>query len=128
MTAADAEVFRRFHEAWTDDDLETALDCVDPDVVAWPLHGVLFSRPAYRGREGIVQWYEEMKRPWDRFDVAVERVWETREGVVGILHLVGRRGDEAFDARLASVCRLRDGRIVTLRAREAETVREELES
>ncbi len=119
--------FVAFTEAWTADDLEAALELVDPEVVARPLHGVLFTQAEYRGREGIAQWYEEMKRPWDRFDITVEHVWETDDGAVGILHVVGRRGDEAFDARVGSVCRLREGRIVSLRAREVETVEEELE-
>jgi ketosteroid isomerase-like protein len=126
MSASDVEVFRRFHEAWTAGDLETALAYADPDVVARPLHGVLYSRSEYHGFDGLSQWYTEMTAPYDCFQVEVERVWPTSDGVVGVLHLVGRRGGEALDARVGAIARMRDGRIISLRAREAETVEEEL--
>src|SRR3954447_5304924 len=127
MSASDVEVFRRFYEAWSAGDLDAALGCADPDVIVQPLHGMMFSRPEYHGFDGLSQWYAEMNAPFDRFEIEVEHVWPTSDGVVGVLHLIGRRGGEAFDARVGSVVRMRDGRIVSLHAREAETVDEELE-
>jgi ketosteroid isomerase-like protein len=122
----DATVFTRFHEAWSAGDLEAALELADPEVVARPVHGILFSRPEYVGRDGLAQWFQEMTGPWDSFDAIVEEVHPTPEGVVGFLHLVGHRGDEVFDARVASFCEVRDGRIASLTARDIWDVREEL--
>ena len=62
-----ATLFRRFHEAWTAGDLDAVLDLVDPDIVARPVHGILFSAPEYRGREGIARWYHEMTDPWESY-------------------------------------------------------------
>jgi ketosteroid isomerase-like protein len=120
-------VFRRFHEAWTRGDLDSVLSLVDDDVVAHPLHGALFTRMEFRGHEGIVDWYHQMTDPWDRFEAIVEDVRETPEGVKGLLRVVGYRGDDDFFARVGVVCDVRDGRIVTLKARNAGDVEAELD-
>src|SRR3954451_5124929 len=100
-----AAVFRRFHEAWTEGDLDDVLALVEPDVVARPLHGLLFSRMEFRGREGIADWYREMTEPWDRFEAIVEDVQERPPtGVAGLLTVTGYRGEEGFHARVGVVC------------------------
>src|SRR6185312_12296990 len=43
VTDEGATLFRRFHEAWSRGDLATVRTLVDPDVVARPLHGLLFT-------------------------------------------------------------------------------------
>jgi ketosteroid isomerase-like protein len=126
VTEAGATVFRRFHEAWTRGDLETVLSLVDDDVVAHPLHGALFSRMEFRGREGIAQWYHEMTDPWERFEAIVEDVRETPDGVKGLLRVVGYRGEDDFFARVGVECDVRDGRIVTLTARNVGDVEQEI--
>jgi ketosteroid isomerase-like protein len=122
----DAEVFTRFHEAWTAGDLETVLDLAASDIVARPVHGVLFTRSEYHGHDGLALWFREMTGPWDSFETVVEEVHPTADGVVGFLHLVGHRGDDVFDARVASFCEIRDGCIATLTARDIWDVKEEL--
>jgi ketosteroid isomerase-like protein len=126
MSEADLATFRRFHEAWTAGDLETVLSLVEPDVVARPLHGLLFTRMEYRGREGIADWHREMTEPYDRFEAIVEEVHERPPGVAGLLTLVGHRGGEALHARVGVVCEMRDARIATLTARNAGDVEREL--
>jgi ketosteroid isomerase-like protein len=126
MSEADRATFRRFHDAWTACDLETALACVEPDVVVRPLHGLLFTRPEFRGHEGIRDWYREMTEPYDRFEVLVEEVHDRPAGVAGLLTLIGYRGDEGLHARVGVVCEMRDGRIATLTARNASDVEKEI--
>jgi ketosteroid isomerase-like protein len=127
VTTDGATVFRRFHEAWTRGDLDTVLSLVDEDVVAHPLHGALFTRMEFRGRDGIVDWYHEMTDPWDRFEAVVEDVRETADGVKGLLRVVGYRGEADFFARVGVECDVRDGRIVRLRARNVGDVEKELD-
>ena len=122
----DTDVFRRFHEAWTAGDFEQVLEYADPEIVARPVHGWLFTRLEYHGHEGLLQWYREMTEPFDSFEAIVEDVHRTPSGVTGFLHLVGHRGVDAMDARVASVAEFRDGRIVALTARDIWDVREEL--
>jgi ketosteroid isomerase-like protein len=122
----DTAVFRRFHQAWTEGDLAAVLELVDPEVIARPLHGLLFTRLEYRGRDGITDWYHEMTDPWDRFEAVVEHVQDTPGGVAGLLTVVGFRGDQPFHARVGVMCGLRDGRIASLVARNAGDVEDEL--
>jgi ketosteroid isomerase-like protein len=126
MSEADRATFRRFHEAWTVGDLDAVLDCVDPDVVVHPLHGLLFTRMEFRGREGILEWYREMTGPYDRFEALVEEVHGHPKGVAGLLTLIGYRGGEGLHARVGVVCEMRDGRIATLTARNAGDVEGEI--
>jgi ketosteroid isomerase-like protein len=127
MSEVDLAVVRRFHGAWTAGDIDAALALVDPDVVAHPLHGVLYSRMEYRGHDGIKQWYREMTGPWDRYEAIVEEVRETPDGrVMGTLRLVGYRGEEPFHARVGAVFGLRDGRIVSMTARNVGDVEDEM--
>jgi ketosteroid isomerase-like protein len=124
----DEAVFRRFHEAWTAGEIDRVLALADPAIVVRPIHGLLYTRAEYRGHDGLAQWFAEMTEPWERFDAIVEEIHHTTDGLVGFLHLVGRRGGEAFDARVASVCQVRDELIVSLIARDIWDMREELEA
>jgi ketosteroid isomerase-like protein len=119
-------VFRRFHEAWTEGELHDVLELVEPDVVARPLHGLLFTKMEFRGRDGIADWYREMTDPWERFEALVEDVQERPGGVAGLLTVIGYRGGEGFHARVGVVCKLRNGRIATLTARNAGDVEDEM--
>jgi ketosteroid isomerase-like protein len=121
-------VLRRFHEAWTEGDLPTVLDLVDPDVIVHPLHGVLFSRMEFRGHDGIAECYREMTEPWDRFETLVERAADTPDGAQGVLTVVGYRGDEGFHARVGVDMEMAGGRIVSLHARNVTDVEDELDA
>jgi ketosteroid isomerase-like protein len=122
-----AGVFRRFHEAWTNGDVSAVLSLVDPDFVARPLHRALFTRSEFRGPDGAVEWFREMTGPWDRFEALVEAVHDTPGGALGILRVVGYRGDEGFHARVGVECEVRDGRVRSLIARNATDVERELD-
>jgi ketosteroid isomerase-like protein len=119
-------VLRRFHEAWTAGDLPSVLALVEDDVVVHPLHGAMFSKMEFHGHDGIEQWYREMTDPWDRFEAIVEEARETPEGAIGVLRVVGYRGEQGFHARVGVVCTMRDGRIASLDARNASEVEDRL--
>ena len=119
-------IFTRFHEAWTDGDIDAALELADPSVVARPVHGPLFTQSEFRGHDGLRRWFAEMTDPWESFEARVEEIHPTDDGVVGFLHLVGHRDDASFDARVASFCAIQDGRITSIVARDIWDVREEL--
>ena len=119
-------VLRRFHEAWTRGDMPAVLALVEEDVVVHPLHGALFTKMEFRGHEGIEEWYREMTDPWDRFEAIVEDARATPAGAIGILRIVGYRGEQGFHARVGVVCEMRDGRIAALDARNAGEVEKRL--
>jgi ketosteroid isomerase-like protein len=126
MSDADRETVRRFHEAWTAGDLDTVLSLVTPDVVARPLHGILFTQSEYHGRDGITQWYREMTGPYDRFEAIVDEVHGHPAGVAALLTLVGYHGGEGLHARVGVICEIRDGCIASLTARNLGDVEAEV--
>jgi ketosteroid isomerase-like protein len=126
VTPGDHATFRRFHEAVKAGDLDTVLDCVEPDVVVRPLHGLLFTRMEFRGHNGIRDWYHEMTDPYDRYEPLVEEVHDHPDGVAGLVTLIGYRGDEGLHARVGVVCEMREGRIASLTARNASDVEDEI--
>lgn len=122
----DADVCKRFHEAWTEGDLDTVLALSDPEIVARPVHRILFTQSEFRGHRGILQWYEEMTGRWDSFEALVEEVHPRDGHQVCFLHLVAHADEQALDARVASICEVRDGRILSLTARDIWDVQDEL--
>jgi ketosteroid isomerase-like protein len=126
MADTGVALLRRFHEAWTRGDLAEVLALAEDDIVVHPLHGALFSRMEFCGHAGIEQWYREMTGPWDRFEAIVEDARETPEGAIGVLRVVGYRGDDGFHARVGVVCTMRDGRIAAIDARNAGEVEDRL--
>jgi ketosteroid isomerase-like protein len=121
----DVDAVRRFYAAWTDGDLPRMLAEVDPQVEAQPVLGLLYERPSYRGHGGISRWFEEVADLWDRFEAHLEQTHEVDGAVIGFLHLVAHSGGRRSDARIAVVCRFRDGKILSFRGRDRDELIEE---
>ena len=126
MAASDVDALRRFCAAWTLGDLPGMLAEVDADVEAQPVLGLLYERPSYRGHSGISRWFEEVEDLWDAFEVQVESTHEIDGAVVGFLRLVAYTRDRESDARIAVICRFRDGKILSFRGRDRDELLEEL--
>ena len=126
MAQRDVDAVRRFYAAWTANDLPAMLALVDPAVEAQPVLGLLYKRPSYRGHSGITQWFEEVVDLWDDFDPQVEDAREVDGAVVAFLRLVAHSGGRMSDARIAVVCKVTEGRIVSIRGRDRDELAEEL--
>jgi hypothetical protein len=68
-----------------------------------------------------------MTEPGGRFEALVERVRKRPDGVLGILRVVGYRGEDGFHARVGVVVEMCDGRIATVTARNVGDVEKALE-
>jgi ketosteroid isomerase-like protein len=126
MAQRDVDAVRRFYAAWTTNDLPAMLALTDPDIEAQPVLGLLYKRPSYRGHSGITQWFEEVGDLWDDFDPQVEDAREVDGAVVAFLRLVAHSGGRMSDARIAVVCKVTDGKIVSIRGRDRDELAEEL--
>jgi ketosteroid isomerase-like protein len=126
MGEAEADAIRRFYAAWTAGDLDGMLAEVDPDVEAEPVLGLLYERPSYRGHGGMRRWFEEVQDLWDGFEAHVEATHEANGAVIGYIHLVANTNSRPSDARIAVICRFRNGKIVSFKGRDREEVIEEL--
>jgi ketosteroid isomerase-like protein len=127
MGQPEVDAVRRFYAAWTAGDVERMLAEVDPDVEAQPVLGLLYERPTYKGHGGISRWFEEVDDLWDDFEAQVEATHEVDGAVVGYIRLVATTRGRSSDARIAVICRFRDGKIVSFRGRDLEEVAEELD-
>jgi len=124
----DSELVRRFYAAWSERDLDGMLEVVDPDVEVEPILGVLYSRESYRGHEDLAGWFREVSARWERFEAHVEKTRRRRDGVtLAFVRLIGHRGEETFEARIAVECCVRDGRIASFRGRDVWEAQEELD-
>ena len=127
MANEHVDAVRRFYAAWTAGDLQAMLSEVDPEVEAQPVLGLLYERPSYRGHSGISRWFEEVEDLWDGFESHVEATHEVDGTVVAFVRLVAHTRGRTSDARIAVVCRFRDGKILSFRGRDREEVAEELD-
>jgi ketosteroid isomerase-like protein len=127
MGQPEVDAIRRFYAAWSAGDLGGMLAEVDPEVEAQPVLGLLYERPTYKGRSGISRWFEEVEDLWDDFEADVEATHEVDGAVVGYLHLIATTRGRSSDARIAVICRFKDGKIVSFKGRDREELAEELD-
>jgi ketosteroid isomerase-like protein len=125
MAHRDVDVVRCFYAAWTASDLPAMLALADPDIEAQPVLGLLYQRPTYRGHHGITQWFEEIDDLWDDFDPRIEDAHEVDGSVVAFLHVVTQTRGRTSDARIAVVCTVKDGKIVSMRGRDRDEIADE---
>jgi ketosteroid isomerase-like protein len=126
MANEGVDAVRRFYAAWTAGDLEAMLAEIDPEVEAQPVLGLLYERPSYKGHGGISRWFEEVDDLWDDFETQVEATYEVDGAVIAFVRLVAYTRGRASDSRIAVICHLRDGKIVSFRGRDRDEVIEEL--
>jgi ketosteroid isomerase-like protein len=127
MGQPEVDAVRRFYAAWTAGDLEAMLAEADPNIEAQPVLGLLYERPTYRGHGGISRWFDEVDDLWDDFEAQIEATHEVDGAVVGYLRLVAITRGRESDARIAVICRFRDGKILSIRGRDREELAEELD-
>lgn len=132
MTADDgtsvsrSDLVRRFYSAFSEQDVPALLEMADPDIQFEPVLGVLYSRHVFHGRDGIAEWYEELRSDWDAFEIDVESTFELGDRVLALLHLVAHRGEERIDADIGVECRFKGDRISSVLGRDSGEVADEL--
>jgi ketosteroid isomerase-like protein len=97
MSEEKVEVVRRGYEAWNRGDLEWLLDHITPDHVFRTAQLFPDTEAVYRGREGLVRFWNLLLEPWETFQVEVERIEPIGEDQVLALlrwHGLGRDGIE----------------------------------
>ena len=122
-----ADVLRRFYAAWNDRDVDGVVAVFHEHAELAPLLVPLVSSDLYHGREGVATWFGELMRRFDDVQIECEQIVETGGGAVGIIQVVARDGEGTMEARLANVCQIRDGLIVTFEGADADDTLEELE-
>jgi len=114
------DIARAIYDAFAHRDVEAALPFVDDAcVVDLPGTAALSGRQgAYRGRDGVREYFADVGRVWDELTLEAESFRAVRDGVVVLGRVRGRRGDEELDRHVAWTWQFRDGRAVHVRAND----------
>ena len=110
MSQENVEVVRQAFEAFQDDE-ETWLQFLDPDLVWYPIEDAHTPARGIDGAKGVRQrWLDT----WEEHSIAVEDLRVAGENVVCTVHISGRgRGSGVgVNLRVYSHWKVRDGRIV----------------
>jgi ketosteroid isomerase-like protein len=120
MSQENVEVVRRLYSLRADaagivrgDFDEVFLDYMHPDVEVVPPSTYPDADIAYRGREGVRNWFRQMDEVWDDWRVEPERFFDAGTRVVVFVRVSGvaKQGGPAVAISAAHVVTLRDGRI-----------------
>jgi ketosteroid isomerase-like protein len=82
-------------EAWSDGDLEGALENLRPDLEFVTSGVFLGVEPVYHGHEGFRQFWHDFRETWEQIRIEVRDIVEgepRRYAVVGHFHAMGRDG------------------------------------
>jgi ketosteroid isomerase-like protein len=107
------EAFNRTFAAGTDDFFEL-LD----DDVEWVSITALLDGTAYRGRDAVRKWIDDLRRDWETYEVAWEEVRDLDDDrvlAIGSWNAVGRRsGVELHLQQAAWLVHFRNGKLIRL--------------
>jgi ketosteroid isomerase-like protein len=98
-------------------DVEGMLATLQPDAEMVPARAVL-EGGAYRGHEGLRQWFADMEDDWDDFRIdsyEVRDLTGSRVLVLGRFHARGKSSGVKVDQPAAWICRLVDGKVAHMR-------------
>jgi uncharacterized protein len=104
---------RRFADAVTRGDVDAAIAVCDPEIEF--LSVLALGGRAYKGHDGIRQYFEDASSAWSEWTVDVERILAAPDGRVAIAMTMSGRGRESearFSERTGHVWTLRDGKLL----------------
>ena len=114
MSQQNVELVKRFEDSWAAGDLEATLECVHDDAVFdWSDSSSPFAG-TYRGREGLVRFWEELRDAFEEFKPEALEIIEVEPERVITLDVVRGRGKGSgieIEAQGAMLWSFRDGKI-----------------
>jgi ketosteroid isomerase-like protein len=103
---------RRFAERISDSDPDGALEVCDPQIEF--LSVLALGGQAYRGHDGIRQYFADIASAWSEWRVEVHRVSSAPDGrvvIVMTMHCRGKESGTTLAERTGHVWTLRNGRL-----------------
>jgi ketosteroid isomerase-like protein len=113
MGAEDERSVRGLAEAINRRDVEAGVAVCDPEIEFLSVLAV--SGKAYRGHDGIRQYFEDIASAWEEWRVEVHRVTPREDGRVVIemtMHMRGKGSGAALSERTAHIWTLRDAKLL----------------
>jgi len=109
-----AEVVRSLIDALNRDDVDSAVEHVDPEAELRPLRARL-EGGRYRGRDGLREMNADLRADWDELRFEIEELRETGADAVGVrgrLTARGRISGIDMAVPMGLLLRIREGRLV----------------
>jgi ketosteroid isomerase-like protein len=104
---------RGFANAISSGDVDAAVAWCDPEIEFFSVLSV--AGQAYKGHDGIRQYFEDVSSAWSDWTVDIERVAALPDGRVAIIMTMSGRGLESaarFSERIGHVWTLRNGKLL----------------
>lgn len=112
-------LIRAAYKAWSEDDLEALLDTLDPEVEFLTSGSFPDFDPVYRGHDGMRNFWDAMRAPWESFRLDVERIVEGDDCAAVVVRFRARgRGSGVMteDLEQGQALWFRNGRMVKVSA------------
>ena len=113
MSRAAEQAVRGLAAAINWGDPDAAVDVCDPDIEFLSVLAV--SGKAYRGHDGIREYFEDISSAWEEWRVQVHRVVSAPDGrvvIVMTMHMRGKGSGAMLSERTGHVWTLRDGKLL----------------
>jgi ketosteroid isomerase-like protein len=114
MSQENVEVVKRFEDSWAAGDLDATLECVHDEVIFDWSDSIGPFAGTYRGRDGMVRFWEELREAFEEFSPEALEFIEIESDRVITLDVVRGRGKGSgiqIEAQGAMLWSFRDGRI-----------------
>ena len=107
---------RKAYAAWSGNDLDALLRVSDPEVVLLTSGSFPDLAPVYRGHQGLREFWEAMRAPWDWFQLDVKHIVEGEDCAAFLVAFRARGKDSGVitDMEQGHAMRFRHGRAVTV--------------
>ncbi len=77
---------RAVYKAWSDGDLDALLETLDPEIELLTSGSFPDLAPVYRGYDGMRNFWDAIRIPWERFQLDVERIVEGQDCAAVAVH------------------------------------------
>jgi ketosteroid isomerase-like protein len=109
--STNSDLLRAGYDAWNRDDCEAWLELLHPELEIRTSGVFPDLAPVYRGRTRARKFWQQMREPWAKFRIEVERMEERGDCVAAAIRFRARGVDSGVevDMRFGHAIRVRDG-------------------
>jgi|SRR5208283_1625244 len=118
MSQENLEVFKRATDALNRLDIDGFVESATPDFEWFPVLGGIVEGKSFRGRQGIEDYFGELRETWEEFRYVADDIRDLGDSVLTLGRLEGRgRGSGVLvELPIGSISDYREGKCWRLRA------------
>ena len=113
------EGIRRAYEAFSQGDIQSAVNAVDmdPDIL-WMEPKEFYAGGTYHGRQGVAEYLTKSREPSEKVQSLPEKILEVGDKIVVFVHFqaLPKGGGQLREGHIADVYTVRDGKVVQMQA------------